>query len=340
MRVRGAGTTATAGAAVAPFPLSDHFDGRRFFNPGEVPPSSSWVETMWWWSIRSRRERWPDWIELTPQRPPVAPTHETLVATWVNHSTVLVQTRHGNFLTDPIWGPRSSPNSWAGPKRVHAPGVRFEDLPRIDVVLLSHDHYDHCHLDTLARLARQASPGPVVVTPLGNGELARAAGFNAGRIVELDWWQARALSADINIELTPARHNSYRLGDGRNARLWGGFFVRAGGRALYFAGDTAHDEALFRRIRERCGAPDLALIPIGAYQPRERMKASHCDAAEAVEIHRILESRRSLGVHWGTFQLSEEGREGPADDLRQALGAARRPASEFVALAPGESVQG
>jgi L-ascorbate metabolism protein UlaG (beta-lactamase superfamily) len=257
-----------------------------------------------------------------------------LVATWINHATFLLQSSAGNVLIDPTWGERASPFEWSGPRRVHAPGLPFGQLPRIDVVLLSHDHYDHCHLPTLRRLA--AVHRPLVITPLGNAALVARAGLT--RCIELDWWQRREVAPDLQVTLTPARHWSNRLSGPRNGRLWGGFHLRCPGRTAYFSGDTGYDPVFFKDIGRALGPPDLAMIPIGAYEPRWFMAAQHCNPAEAVQIHRDVGARLSLGMHWGTFQLTDEPREAPLLALAAARSAAGLNESAFRTLSPGESL--
>jgi L-ascorbate metabolism protein UlaG (beta-lactamase superfamily) len=211
-------------------------------------------------------------------------------------------------------------------------------------VLLSHDHYDHCDVPTLRRLA--AVHDPLFVAPRRHADLLTAAG--ARRIVELDWWQSHLLSPHIEATLTPARHWSNRLGTPRNHRLWGGFFLTWGSstsathspktRRLWFAGDTGYDADLFQDIGRRCGAPDLALIPIGAYEPRWFMADMHLNPAEAVQAHLATGARRSLAMHWGTFQLTDEGRDAPVHALATARVAAGLGEAAFEVLAPGASV--
>ena len=314
------------------FPLSDHCDGRRFFNPrGHV--NRTWLEVLKW-RFTSRPAVWPEKIAVTPQPVPAAPGAGRLVATWINHATFLLQTPAGNLLTDPIFGGRASPFAWAGPPRVHAPGLSFDQLPRINVVLLSHDHYDHCHLPTLRRLA--AAHQPLVITPLGNAALVARAGLL--RCVELDWWQHHVISTDCQVTLTPALHWSNRLSGGRNCRLWGGFHLRVAGRSAYFASDTGYDPDLFKTIGHKLGPPDLAMLPIGAYEPRWFMAAQHCNPAEAVQIHCDVGARRSMAMHWGTFQLTDEARGAPLRELAAARAAAGLPEETFRAFNPGESL--
>ena len=239
--------------------------------------------------------------------------------TFVGHSTFLIQTAAGNVLTDPMYSKRASPLTWIGPRRVRQPGVRFDDLPAISTVLLSHNHYDHCDLPTLRMLAKRFDP--VVVTPLGNGRLARSAGVR--RVEELDWWQEARRSAP-SITLTPARHFSARTPFDRNCALWGGFAFLAGDVRIYFAGDTAYG-SFFRDIRRRLGAIDVALLPIGAYEPRWFMQAVHMNPAEAVQAHADLGAKQSVAMHFGTFQLTAEGIDAPARALEEACRATDGP---------------
>lgn len=316
-------------------PLTDHFNGKTFFSPGHE--NRTWADVLRW-RRTSRPAVWPAQVALAPQPPPPAVHDNEFVATWINHATYLVQTAAGNFLTDPVYSERCGPFGRFGPQRVHPPGLAFGALPRIDFVLLSHDHYDHCDLPTLRALWKLHRP--LAITPLKNGRLLRRAGFAKDRIVELDWWQTHSPKPGIEVTVTPARHWSNRLSGQRNGRLWGGFFVRQGARAWWFAGDTGYDKDLFQSIRTRLGPPDLAMIPIGAYEPRWFMAAQHCNPAEAVQIHRDVGALISLAMHWGTWQLTDEARDEPPRALAEARAAAGLPLSAFRVLAPGESVVG
>jgi L-ascorbate metabolism protein UlaG (beta-lactamase superfamily) len=210
------------------------------------------------------------------------------------------------------------------------PALALEQVPKVDLILLSHDHYDHCDLPSLRFFAKRDSS--TIIAPLGHGGLLRGAGFT--NVVELDWWESSAQVPGAEVTLVPARHWCRRSPFGTNTRLWGGFMLRAGGRLVYFVGDSGYDPALFAEIGERCGKPDLALIPIGAYEPRWFMSTAHMDPAEAVQVHRDVGARRSLAMHWGTFQLTDEGREDPLRELSRALA----PGEDFTAPEPGASV--
>lgn len=317
------------------FPRSDHCDGFRFFNPG-VHVNRTWWD-VWRWRRTSRPAPWPRSVAVPPASLPPAPLDGTITATWINHATVLLQTRHANILIDPVFSERTSPVPWAGPRRVHPPGIRWEALPDIHVILLSHDHYDHCDIPTLRQFARLPHP-PMVVAPLGNDDLLSKGGIPAERIITLDWWEAHEFAPGFHVRATPARHWSNRVSGRRNARLWSGFFIQAGGRTVYAAGDTAWDDQMFDEIRDRCGEPDLALLPIGAYEPRWFMAPQHCNPEEAVRIHQVVGALRSIGIHWGTFPLADDGRDDPPHALAQARQVAGLAADEFVTLAPGESL--
>jgi L-ascorbate metabolism protein UlaG (beta-lactamase superfamily) len=257
---------------------------------------------------------------------------DDVVVTFVGHATFLIQVAATNLLIDPVYAERASPVSFAGPRRVRAPGVRFDDLPTPALVLLSHNHYDHCDLGTLRALERRFQPR--VVAPVGNGRLLRSAGIR--RVEEIDWWQ-RASTAPLPITLTPAQHFSARSMFDRNRALWGGFLIEAAGRRILFAGDSGYGPH-FREIGARLAPIDLALLPIGAYEPRWFMKDIHMNPAEAVQAHLDLAARQSIAMHYGTFQLTPEGIDEPVRELAKALRARGVPAEQFRPVDVGESV--
>jgi L-ascorbate metabolism protein UlaG (beta-lactamase superfamily) len=282
--------------------------------------------------LRERRTPWPRSIDVRFQQPPEL-AGDAATITWIGHSTFLIQTPAGNLLTDPMYSRHAGPLRVFGPRRVRQPAIRFDDLPPISTVLLSHNHYDHCDLPTLRMLGRRFDPP--VLTPLGNGRLVRSAGIR--KVEELDWWQ-EATSSSVPVTLTPAQHFSARTPFDRNRALWGGFLVRAGDVRIFFAGDSAYGD-LFRDIRRRLGPIDVALLPIGAYEPRWFMRVVHMNPAEAVQAHLDLEASESIGMHFGTFQMTIEG----IDEPTRALDAARRarnvPPARFRTLDFGESVR-
>lgn len=306
-----------------------HFDGQRFFNPtGANGQPFSAVPRL----LLTKKSRWPANVPVEPQRPPRPRDARDIVVTFVGHSTFLLQSEDGNILTDPVYAERASPVTFAGPRRVRKPGVRFGDLPDIDVVLLSHNHYDHCDLRMLRKLdARFRS---LVVTPLGNARLLKSAGV--GRTEELDWWQD-ASAAPFSITMTPAQHFSARGPFDRNRALWGSFVLTLAGQRVFFGGDSGYGPH-FREIRDRVGPIDLAFLPIGAYEPRWFMKDIHMNPDEAVQAHLDLGARQSIGMHFGTFQLTPEAITDPIDDLEQARRARQVPSTAFLTLEFGESV--
>jgi L-ascorbate metabolism protein UlaG (beta-lactamase superfamily) len=308
---------------------SDHFDGTRFFNPaGTAAQPFSAVPRM----LLEPRTPWPARIEEPPQRPPGL-DGAVAVVTFIGHSTFLVQTAAGNLLTDPMYSRRAGPLNAFGPQRVRQPAVPFDDLPAISTVLLSHNHYDHCDRRTLGMLAERFDP--LVVTPLGNAAIVRSSGIR--RVEELDWWQ-EAQSSPLPITLTPAQHFSARTPLDRNRALWGGFILAASGARIFFAGDTAYAR-FFQDIRHRLGPITLALLPIGAYEPRWFMQSVHMNPPEAVQAHLDLEASESIGMHFGTFQMTIEGIDEPLRALEDACRARNIPQSRFRTLGFGESAR-
>ncbi len=314
-------------------PCSDHFNGKTFFQPHHGYAGR--IRDLLRWKLVGKRPRpWPKSVPFTPAAPPAQPAPGERVVTWIGHATFLLQTSGANLLFDPVFSERASPVAWAGPKRVHPPGVAFADLPPIHAVLVSHDHYDHCDLPSLRALAR--AHDPVFITPLRHTDLLHQAG--AKRLIELDWWQSHALAVDLRITLTPSKHWSNRFGSPRNHRLWGGFAVEHGEKCVWYVSDSGYDAEIFREVRRRCGPPDLALVPIGAYEPRWFMEPMHMNPAEAVQLHLEVGARLSLAMHWGTFQLTDEGRDEPVAALAAARDAQGVSSEAFRTVAPGESV--
>jgi L-ascorbate metabolism protein UlaG (beta-lactamase superfamily) len=280
--------------------------------------------------LLERRTPWPAFIDEPPRRPPEL-DGAAAVVTFIGHSTFLIQTATGNVLTDPMYSLRAGPLNIFGPRRVRQPAVAFDDLPSISTVLLSHNHYDHCDRRTLSMLAERFDP--LVLTPLGNGALVRSCGIR--QVEELDWWQETETSA-LPITLTPAQHFSARSPLDKNRALWGGFMLTASGARIFFAGDTAY-APFFQDVRQRLGPIDLALLPIGAYEPRWFMQAVHMNPMEAVQAHLDLEASESLGMHFGTFQMTTEGIDEPLRALEVARSAKGIPPSRFRTPGFGES---
>ena len=310
--------------------LSDHFDGRRFFNPGEAATPRGLRELLRW-RLQGARAQWPADVanESFPPPPPnVAPG--TAAITFINHASFLITLPGAVVLTDPIFSQRCSPLPWAGPKRARAPGLALADLPRPDLVLLSHNHYDHMDMPTLRELQRRHRPH--FVTTLGNARHLAKLGIAA---VELDWWDATAIG-DLRITATPARHFSARTAFDRNRTLWAGFMIASSQGQILFAGDSGAGPH-WADIRSRLGAPGIALLPIGAYEPRWIMAPVHMDPAEAVQAHLALGARHSVGMHFGTFQLTDEAIDAPVQGLAAAAAASGLPRDAFTTLGFGET---
>jgi N-acyl-phosphatidylethanolamine-hydrolysing phospholipase D len=232
--------------------------------------------------------------------------------TWVGHSTFLIQLDGSNILTDPHWSPRASPFSFVGPRRLTAPGLRFEDLPPIHVVVISHDHYDHLDAPTVARLA--AAHRPLFLVPLGLR--AWFSDHGLGPVEELDWWDGRTVRG-LTITCMPVQHWSGRSLWETNRRLWCGWSLAGPARRLFFAGDTGHYDG-FRQIGARLGPFDLALVSIGAYMPPQIMGLTHTTPEEAIQVFRDVQAGRLVAMHWGTFNLAEEPFDEPPRRLARA----------------------
>lgn len=253
--------------------------------------------------------------------------------TWIGHSTVLIQYRNINIITDPIFSSYCGPLSFVGPKRITKPAVAIKDLPRIDYVLISHNHYDHLDLASV----RALGDTPFWLVPLGIKAWLQRAGINPERVLELDWWQDYREQEQLTITATPAQHWSRRGMRDYNRTLWVSWHLALDDFNLWFGGDTGYNSYQFVEIGERLAPADIALIPIGAYQPRDFMRTSHVDPHEAVLIFQDIKARSAIGIHWGTFTLSAEGLLAPMRDLQQATSVAELPPGTFEAPTLGRT---
>jgi L-ascorbate metabolism protein UlaG (beta-lactamase superfamily) len=314
-------------------PRSDHFDGQRFFNPGFPPHANGTPQRFLNRLVHDdSRARWPNQVHVTQTVPPRRVQGEDMLVTWIGHATVLVQTQGLNILTDPVWSEVVSPFPPIGPNRVRAPGVAFEKLPKIDLVLISHNHYDHMDLPTLQRLWERDRPA--IVTSLGNDTILRGRGIEAAA---LDWGGRKRIAPGVEVIVERNHHWGSRWGTDRNRALWSAFTVKLPDGNIFYAGDTGWGDGGWVAEAARSGPFRLAIIPIGAYEPRDFMKTNHINPEEAVRIFEALKPARALGVHWGTFQLTFEPIGDPPKRL-SALKRARSIASErFVATEVGES---
>lgn len=238
-------------------------------------------------------------------------TGDEVVVTYINHTTVLLQTENLNIITDPIWATRASPVPFFGPKRYQNPGVALADLPPIDLVLLSHNHYDHLDLRALRTIS--ARWNPKIITTLGTGQFLKRKGIK--NVAELDWWEAITFSAQLTLECVPAQHFASRSLTDRNTSLWAGFVVKLPRGAIYFAGDTGYGPFV-EKIRAQY--PDgfmLGLLPIGAYKPAWFMETVHISPQQAFRMHQELRIVTSIATHWGTFRLADDGQYEPQQEI-------------------------
>lgn len=311
-------------------PRSDHFDGERFYNRIGRPVG---FRAFLRWMATRQPGVWPAWIDGAAGRRPPERVTSGIRATFVNHATILLQTAGVNVLTDPMWSERASPVQFAGPRRHRAPGIDFDDLPPIDVVLISHNHYDHLDLPTLRRLAERHRP--LILTPLGSRLLLEQEGIDGG--VDIDWWEERTISRDMRITSVPAEHFSGRgIGD-RDRTLWCGYVVGTPHGQLYFAGDTGYGPH-FQEIASRFSPIRLAMLPIGAFMPVWFMSPVHIEPADTVRAHVALKAEITMPMHFGTFALGDDGYADPLNALSEALRDSGLREGEFRVVAEGEAL--
>jgi len=318
-------------------PVSDHFDGERFFDRDGVTPKGRSDLLRWLMerNFRGSKAKWPVWAPSPhADRPPRRVDGAAVRIVYVGHASWLIQTAGRNILLDPVWSERASPVRFAGPKRVNDPGIAFADLPPIDAVLVSHAHYDHLDVATLSQLA--AAHRPRVITPLGNDTIMR--NHDAGIAAEAyDWHQRAELGGGVNVTLVPTRHWSARSLSDRNKALWASFVIDTPGGRVYFVADSGYgDGRHFRATRERYGPLRLAILPIGAYEPRWMMRDQHMNPAEAVQAFDDCGAELGLAHHFGTFQLTDEPIDAPPRALADALAGAGISAERFRTLRPGQ----
>ncbi len=303
----------------------------RFHLPGQRG-EASFADVMKW-QRNGLKQKWPSAIEnRTYPPPPQKVLGHDISATWVGHSTVLIQTAGLNILTDPFFSNRASPSQFVGPQRVRKPGIALKDLPPIDVILLSHNHYDHLDRPALKALAKNHQAK--LITPLENGR--RVPFFQA---VELDWRQSHQLG-QINITAMPALHWSKRSFRDTNKSLWAAFVIEGPQGIIYFGADSGYGTGEhFREVHETFGPPRLSLIPIGAYEPRWFMAAQHMNPEEAVKAHLDLKSKTSLAIHHGTVQLTDEAIDAPVLALAEALAENTLNQEDFLVPDIGETLR-
>ncbi len=312
------------------YPISDHYNGKYFYNPaGE---SRSGRDILSWLASR-KKPRWPASVAIKKFTPPGKAQDGEIRITYINHSTFLIQVGKLAILVDPIWSNRCSPFAWIGPKRVIAPGQPKEDIPKIDLILISHNHYDHLDKATIQYF--ETRDRPQVITGLGNRPLLNS--FGCRKVQEVDWWETK-ICKKTAIHFVPAKHFSSRYLWDKDATLWGGFAIETSKGIIYFAGDTAYGDH-FKKIRRKFGKPAFALLPIGAYEPRWFMKPAHMNPTEAVEAHLDLQATTSIACHYGTFQLADERYYAPLQQLHSAMKKKKVAKEAFIHLLAGETTR-
>jgi len=330
------GALAACAAATLPNyrgPRTDHFDGRHFFN--EEPFEEQSPSELARWQLSRHRGAWPDSGAVAAPAPPARVGGGMLRVTMVNHATVLLQLDSLNILTDPVWSDRVGLEGEVGVRRHRAPGIAFDSLPPIDIVLLSHDHYDHMDLPTLMRLQRRFHPR--IVTGLGNPGYLATQGVRGAE--QLDWWQSASLGRGVSVMAVPARHWSGRTLSDRYQRLWEGFVIQGRRDTVYFAGDTGWGR-MYRELHARWSRFTLSLLPIAPFRPRWYMARKHLSPDDAVRVAQLTRSGTTIPIHWGTFELGDDGESEAADTLAAAVAKTPRQCRPHVVLLRnGETAQ-
>jgi L-ascorbate metabolism protein UlaG (beta-lactamase superfamily) len=314
-------------------PTTDHFDGARFANPdgdGDTGAPGGGRARFFWRALTGSdgRSDWPASVPVTPVAPPARVEGSRMVVTWVGHATVLIQTQGLNILTDPVWSDRAGPLG-TGPRRVAAPGIALDALPKIDLVLVSHNHYDHMDLKTLGTIWRRDRPR--VVTSLGNDSVIAQSGAKA---TAADWGRRVPVRPGVDVVVTRNHHWGSRWFTDRNRALWSSFVVTLPGGNLFFAGDTGMGDGRWPAEAAAIGPIRLALIPIGAFRFAEGQMASgsHIGPAGAVEVYRGLGAAHAIPIHWGTFRLSYEAYDTPPKLLAEAMRCSGQRGFDAVAI--------
>lgn len=310
--------------------VSDHFDGENFYNTGKFTRTTfgKILPVL----LFEKRGRWIKIRDLEPGPPPVSSVDSSkLRLTFIGHSTTLIQTYGKNILTDPVWSDFISPVPFIGPRAHHEPGINFEDLPQIDAVIISHNHYDHLDIPTLVRIKNEFNS--IFYVPIGNKYILEEEGIT--NVIELDWWESSKLSSSLEVFSVPAQHFSGRWIDDRNKSLWGGFVLSTTEGNIYFAGDTGYGDFI-NEISKKFQPVVLSLLPIGAYEPNDVIGPMHVRPDEAVKMHFDLKSRKSIAIHFGRFPQAWESMAAPIRDLKKARVESGLSKEDFSMMWPGE----
>jgi L-ascorbate metabolism protein UlaG (beta-lactamase superfamily) len=314
-------------------PVSDHFNGDVFHNleANELKTFSEVIK----WKFTSKTPKWPSWIETNQAQTPPQNTQKDVRITFVNHATFLIQTPKLNILTDPVWSKRASPFSFLGPRRVKSPGINIDQLPHIEVILISHNHYDHLDIRTIKKLEQKFKP--LIITGLGVCKAYLSKVIDKKRCIELDWWQTFKIADKADIHFLPAKHWSRRGLFDTNKTLWGGFMIQTKSENIYFSGDTGYGSATeVNLIKNKFKNIDIAILPIGAYKPIWFMKDVHITPEQAILIHKILKPKKTIAMQFGTFPLADEDYKEPMIDLENAKKKFNIKKNEFITLENGD----
>lgn len=307
-----------------------HFNGKQFKNPSGIEAKG--FGDVFKFLLNRQREPWAKNMDLASGPAPESnPDPDKIKITFVNHSTFLIQYKGLNILTDPVWSQRTSPFQFAGPERMRPPGINFEDLPKIDLIIISHNHYDHLDANTMKKLAVKFNPK--VISPLGVSAFVKKLGFD--NTIDLDWWEISNFQ-ELKITSVPAQHFSGRGMFDRNATLWAGYVIQSADKKIYFAGDSGYDKNIFREIGRHFDSMDVSMIPIGAYKPRWFMSVIHVDPKEALLIHKDVNSKQSIAMHFGTFPLADDGQNDPIKELNAELLESNIEKEDFIIPKEGE----
>jgi L-ascorbate metabolism protein UlaG (beta-lactamase superfamily) len=313
-------------------PKSDHFDGTEFFNPSGTKPKGA--RDVLRWQFGTPKTKWPKTFPSPDaDKPPARVDGDAVRISFIGHASYLIQASGKAILIDPVYAQRCGPLDILGPQRVNAPGIAFDALPKIDAVIVTHNHYDHMDMGVLAQLAKRDTPQ--IITPLGNDMIMKPK-LGGVAMHALDWYQHTSLLEGFEIHAVPTQHWSARGARDRCHALWASFVLKIGTKTIYAVGDSGlGDGRIFRDVGQRFPNIDLALLPIGAYEPRWFMRDQHMNPDDAVQAFELCGTKRAVGHHWGTFQLTNEAIDAPRTALAAALATRNIPAERFIALQPG-----
>jgi L-ascorbate metabolism protein UlaG (beta-lactamase superfamily) len=322
-----------------PYSAKQHYTENGFQNLDDTGRHSFLDFLKWRWQRIWKNKSNPDGnnFPLTENNPDFLKSNkDKITATWIGHATILLQLDGKNILTDPIFSQRASPVQWAGPKRLVPPGLSFENLPPIDIVVISHDHYDALDKQTIIKLFKKKDGAKTVFyVPLGLKGWFHGLGIS--NVVELGWWEHHRKNS-LKITAVPVQHWSKRSVFSRNKTLWAGWVIQSDRFRFFFCGDSGYTP-YFKQIGLKLGPFDLSALPIGAYEPRWFMRRHHMSPEEALQVHFDLQSRKSVAIHWGTFILTDEPLDEPPQRLKAAITQKENPAPDFVVLKHGETIE-